>query len=159
MTTTTTTRIEATKQRRCETLGSARGLACTFRRPRRNARRAVSTESETHVLKSLRWRGRHRQTRETRALPGINRRILRIRLKATGRRNGCHTWARFAWLASGRCPRLLHAPGSSTCLSRDRQCQNKEAPSDRASRNTTSLTNDPADRVAAAGKTFLRAQD
>src|SRR6267378_5035238 len=146
MTTTTTTRIEATKQRRCETLGSARGLACTFRRPRRNARRAVSTESETHVLKSSRWRGRHRQTRETRALPGINRRILRICLKATGRRNGCRTWARLAWLANGRPPRLLRAPESSTCLSRDRQCQNKEGLSDRASRSTISRANDPVDR-------------
>src|SRR5882724_10785684 len=77
----------------------------------------------------------------------------------TGRRNGCRTWARLAWLANGRSPRLLRAPESSTCLSRDRQCQNKEELSDRASRSTTVRANDPADREAAADRIFRRAQD
>src|SRR5215467_10478237 len=92
--------------------------------------------------------GRRNQARETRALPRINRRILRIHLRATGRRNGCRTWARLAWLANGTFPRLLRAPGLSTCVSQDRQCQSKEEPRDLASRSRTILANDPADRVA-----------
>src|SRR4051794_20198505 len=54
-------------------LGSARALACTFRRPRRNASRLATTESVTHVLKSSRWRGRHRQHARARALAGVSR--------------------------------------------------------------------------------------
>src|SRR5215211_1010805 len=52
-------------------LGSARALACTFRRPRRKVFLVPGTESETHVLKSSRWRWRHRQHARARALPGI----------------------------------------------------------------------------------------
>ena len=54
--------------------GSARGLACPFRWPRRNACRASGTESETHIFKSSRWRGRHRQHAWTCALPRLSRR-------------------------------------------------------------------------------------
>src|SRR5262249_34380652 len=69
------------------------------------------------------------------------------------------TWAPLAWLASERCLLLLRGPGSSTCLSRGRPCRNKEARSDRASRNTTGLTNDPAGPAAAIGRISQRAQD
>ena len=102
--------------------------------------------------------GRERRTPLGRS-GGISRRRRRIRLRVTGRRNGCRTWARLAWLANETCPHSLRARGWSTCLSRDRQCQNKEVPSDRASRITTVRANDPEDRAAAAGKIFRRAQD
>src|SRR6476469_2453536 len=159
MATTRTTRTEKTKHER-RVLGSAR-VTRVWR-----ARLAIANFSSE--LDLVLWRtferkrvsaGRRKQTRVTRALPRINRRRRRIRLRAKGRRNGCRTWARLAWLASETCPPLLRVPESNTCLSQDRQCQNKEALSDRASRSTTILTNDPADRGVAAGRIFQRAPD
>ena len=52
--------------------GSVRALACTLRRSRRNASGAANTQSEAHVLKSSRWRGRHRQHARAHALPGMS---------------------------------------------------------------------------------------
>src|SRR5262249_9962990 len=156
----TTERTETTKTRERESLGRARALACW------RGRLAIANfSSEPNLSPPSRFKGkpvsarRRNQTRETRALPRISWRRCRIRLRATGLRTGCRTWVRLAWLANGRCPRLLRAPGSSTCLSRDRRCQNKEARNDRASRSTISRANDPADRVAAAGRIFQLAQD
>src|SRR5213592_4441000 len=48
-------------------LGSARALACTFRRPRRNALCITSTTC-SRFWKSPRWRGRHRQHARARVL-------------------------------------------------------------------------------------------
>ncbi len=98
--------------------GSARALACTFRRPRRNAPRVAGTESETYVPKSSRWRGRHRQHARPRALPGVSHRrflvtsILVILLVAIG----------FAWWLP--IPRELQKSPSGTLTLLD--CRGRE---------------------------------
>ena len=154
-----TTRIETTKTLRPETLGSARDLACWRWRPRHRELLKMCISVAISGTRGVFRRGRRNVHARARALPRINRRRRRIHLRATGRRNGCRTWARLAWLASGRCPQPSRGPGWSTCLSRDRRCQNKEELRDLAVRSTTSLTNDPADRTGAADRIFRRSRD